>query len=82
MEEGARESSTDSETKEDTSYHLTAIVSNIAITDLAFLLFKLFSPRHYSLDLKKATENYYINTDGLCSQCSVSSGRFGHHIQR
>ena len=53
MEEGARESSTDSETKDDTSYHLTAIVSNIAITDLAFLVFKLFSPRHYSLELKR-----------------------------
>ena len=39
MEEGARESSTDSEIKDDTSYHLTAIVSNKAITDKAFPIF-------------------------------------------
>ena len=39
MEEGARESSTDSEIKDDTSYHLTAIVSNKGITDKAFSLF-------------------------------------------
>ena len=39
MEEGARESSTDSEIKDNTSYHLTAIVSNKVITDKAFPLF-------------------------------------------
>lgn len=39
MEEGARESSTDSEIKDDTSYHLTAMVSEKAITDKAFPLF-------------------------------------------
>ena len=39
MEEGARESSTDSEIKDDTSYHLTAIVSKKAIIDKAFPLF-------------------------------------------
>ena len=39
MEEGARESGTDSEIKDDTSYHLTAIVSEKAITDKAFPLF-------------------------------------------
>ena len=36
MEDGARESSTDSETKDNTSYHLTAMVSNKAITDTLF----------------------------------------------
>lgn len=42
MEEGARESSTDSEIKDDTSYHLTAIVSEKRLLIKHFPYFNYF----------------------------------------